>query len=102
VITAGQYFVSAHKPALALRKCINEEHKEYKDLIVPEGLRHRTSASFVDDIWLFERSYTFNMSQIRPDLQQNIHIWHGTGDKQVCSDIIIPGYPPTLLHCAWR
>jgi hypothetical protein len=67
------------------RKCIQEEHREYTELIVPESLRQRTAAMFFDDIWLFEQPWEFDVRNIRRDMQRSNHIWHGTGDKQVPS-----------------
>lgn len=65
------------------RKCIEEEHREYTDLIVPESLRQGTAAMFFEDIYLFEQPWEFDVRNIRPEVQRSMHIWHGTGDKQV-------------------
>lgn len=51
--------------------------------IVPESLRQRTAACFFQDLWLFERPWSFDLADIPAAAQQSIHIWHGTGDKQV-------------------
>ena len=50
---------------------------------MPESLRQRTAATFFQDLWLFERPWSFNLADIPAAAQQSIHIWHGTGDKQV-------------------
>ncbi len=60
-----------------------EEHREYTDLIVPESLRQGNAAMFFEDIYLFEQPWEFDIRNIRPEVQRSIHIWHGTGDKQV-------------------
>ena len=58
-------------------------HPEYMSSVVPESLRQRTAATFFQDLWLFERPWSFNLADIPAAAQQSIHIWHGTGDKQV-------------------
>ena len=65
------------------RKCITEVHPEYIARIVPESLRQRTAACFFQDLWLFERPWSFDLADIPAAAQRSIHIWHGTGDKQV-------------------
>ena len=68
---------------LHCRKCIKEVHPEYMTRIVPESLRQRTGACFFQDLWLFERPWSFNLEDLPPHVQKSVHIWHGTGDKQV-------------------
>ena len=65
------------------RKCIREVHPEYLTQIVPESLRQRTAAPFFQDLWLFERRWSFDLAALPAAAQRSIHIWHGTGDKQV-------------------
>ena len=65
------------------RKCIKEVHPEYMTRIVPESLRQRTGACFFQDLWLFERPWSFDLEDLPPHVQKSVHIWHGTGDKQV-------------------
>lgn len=50
---------------------------------MPESLRQRTAAMFFEDLWLFGQPWDFDMRSITADVQRSIHIWHGTGDKQV-------------------
>ena len=65
------------------RKCIRDVHPEYMTSIIPESLRQRTAANFFQDLWLFERRWSFNLADLPAHAQKSIHIWHGTGDKQV-------------------
>ena len=59
--------------------------------IVPESLRQRTGACFFQDLWLFERPWSFNLEDLPAHIQKSVHIWHGTGDKQVmCMHCIFP------------
>ena len=51
--------------------------------IVPESLRQRTGACFFQDLWLFERPWPFGLADLPAHVQKSVHIWHGTGDKQV-------------------
>jgi hypothetical protein len=53
-------------------------------LIVPEGMRQKTAEMFFEDFWLFDQPWDFQLEEISPALQAAIHIWHGTGDRQVC------------------
>lgn len=62
-------------------------------MIVPESLRQGTAAPFWEDVWLFEQPWAFNLSNIQPHLQRSIHIWHGTGDKQV----LLSSFQPLLF-----
>lgn len=65
------------------RKCIRDVHPEYMTRIIPESLCQRTAANFFQDLWLFERPWSFNLADLPAHAQKCIHIWHGTGDKQV-------------------
>ncbi|CAL8465337.1 g4872 [Coccomyxa elongata] len=83
------------------RKCIEEEHREYTDLIVPESLRQGTASMFFEDIYLFEQPWDFDIRNIRPEVQRSIHIWHGTGDKQVpwvAAEVLHRLMPAAHLH----
>ena len=65
------------------RRCLLDQHTEYMSLIVPEGLRQKTAEMFFEDFWLFDQPWDFQLEAIPPELQAAIHIWHGTGDRQV-------------------
>ncbi len=69
--------------SICCRKCVTDVHPEYMTRVVPESLRQRTAATFFQDLWLFERPWSFKLADIPAAAQQSIHIWHGTGDKQV-------------------
>ena len=65
------------------RRCIREQHSEYLDIVIPESLRQRTAAPLFEDLWLFEQAWDFDVAAMPPVMQKTIHVWHGTGDKQV-------------------
>ena len=57
--------------------------------IVPESLRPRTGACFFQDLWLFERPWSFDLADLPAHVQRAVHIWHGTGDKQVGTGLFL-------------
>ena len=77
-------------------------HPEYMTRIIPESLRQRTAANFFQDLWLFERPWSFNLADLPAHVQESIHIWHGTGDKQVRAfsfSLISLGIPQVKRTC---
>ena len=68
---------------------------------MPESVRQKTAAMFFEDFFLFEQPWEFDVRDIRPEVQASMHIWHGTGDKQVgCharSQPYITGFPGISL-----
>jgi hypothetical protein len=64
-------------------KCLNEGHQAYLTRIIPEALLQKSATPWVQDLGLFFSDWGFNVSEIDPSVKPTIHLWHGTGDKQV-------------------
>lgn len=63
--------------------CLAHGHQEYLTKIIPEALMQETATPWVQDLGLFSGDWGFNVSDIEPSVKSSIHLWHGTGDKQV-------------------
>ncbi|DBB03957.1 TPA: hypothetical protein ACH3X1_013029 [Trebouxia sp. C0004] len=64
-------------------KCLDEGHQAYLTKIIPEALLQESATPWVQDLGLFSGDWGFNVSDIHPSVKPTIHLWHGTGDKQV-------------------
>lgn len=65
------------------KECLRQGHKEYMTRVVPEALRQGSATPWVQDLGLFSGDWGFNVSDIEPRVKSTIHLWHGTGDRQV-------------------
>ena len=65
------------------KECLLKGHKEYTTKIVPEALRQQSATPWIQDLGLFSSSWGFNVSSIDTSVKSSIHLWHGSGDKQV-------------------
>ena len=64
-------------------ECLAHAHGEYMTRIIPESLKQQSATPWVQDLGLFSSQWDFQVSEIEPSLKPKIHLWHGTGDKQV-------------------
>lgn len=65
------------------RQCLKTGHSEYSTTIVPQALIQQTATPWVQDLGLFSSKWSFDVRNIQPNLKPAIHLWHGTGDRQV-------------------
>lgn len=65
------------------KECLQQGHQEYTSKVVPEALRQESATPWVQDLGLFSSNWGFNVSDIEPLVKSSIHLWHGTGDRQV-------------------
>lgn len=65
------------------RHCLDTGHSEYSTTIVPQALVQQTATPWVQDLGLFSSKWSFDVQQIQSNLKPAIHLWHGTGDRQV-------------------
>ena len=65
------------------KECLRQGHQEYTSKVVPEALRQESATPWVQDLGLFSGDWGFNVSDIEPRVKSTIHLWHGTGDRQV-------------------
>lgn len=65
------------------KDCLQQGHKEYITRVVPEALRQESATPWVQDLGLFSSDWGFKVSDIEPRVKPTIHLWHGTGDRQV-------------------
>ncbi|KAK9825182.1 hypothetical protein WJX81_003767 [Elliptochloris bilobata] len=64
--------------------CLDNDHPEYFQAIVPESLRQRSGAPLFEDLAIFlGEAWAYNVSSVSPQLAAATHFWHGTGDLQV-------------------
>ena len=64
-------------------KCLSHGHQEYLTRIIPEALLQGSATPWVQDLGLFSSHWGFNVTDIDASVKPSIHLWHGTGDKQV-------------------
>ncbi len=64
-------------------KCLDASHSEYLTRIIPEALLQQSATPWIQDLGLFSSDWGFNVSDIDAKVKPSIHLWHGTGDKQV-------------------
>ena len=65
------------------RECVNSGHEEYMDQVIPQALLQQSATPWVQDLGLFSSDWGFQVEDIDAQLKPRIHLWHGTGDKQV-------------------
>ena len=65
------------------KECLLKGHKEYMTKIIPEALKQQSATPWIQDLGLFSSDWGFNVSTIDTHVKSTIHLWHGTGDKQV-------------------
>ena len=62
---------------------MRQKRTEYNLKIIPESLKQGIATPVIQDLVLLSQPWPFNISEIPDQLASTIHIWHGTGDKQV-------------------
>ena len=62
---------------------MRSKRAEYNLKIIPESLKQGVATPVIQDLVLLSQPWPFNISEIPDQLASTIHIWHGTGDKQV-------------------
>ena len=65
------------------RECLASGHPEYSRTIVPQALIQQSATPWVQDLGLFSSTWSFDVRDIQSNLKPAIHLWHGTGDRQV-------------------
>ncbi|KAL3154448.1 hypothetical protein ABBQ32_013916 [Trebouxia sp. C0010 RCD-2024] len=83
------------------KDCLQQGHQEYTSRVVPEALRQESATPWVQDLGLFSGDWGFSVSDIEPHVKPTIHLWHGTGDRQV-SEVMTVAFkrlvPQATLH----
>ena len=65
------------------KECLLKGHKEYTTTIIPEALKQQSATPWIQDLGLFSGDWGFDVSDIDASIKSTIHLWHGTGDRQV-------------------